>query len=162
MIRRAALLFDEVCVTVFQNTEKHTLFAADQRLEMLRLACAPFSEKDGFGKIICACHDGFLAQYAADNKIDAVIKGARNATDFDYEYWLSLILRGFDAKIETLVMPARAELQHISSTVVRELIKYRRPLEGFVPAEVIAYMRGCGGAGYAGAPPQTPQFFAKN
>ena len=148
VILRAAALFDEVYVTVFQNSEKHTFFSGEQRLEMLRLACAPFCGQSGLGKIICGISDGFLAQYAADNKIDAVIKGARNATDFDYEYWLSLILRSFDGKIETLVMPAKAEFQHISSTVVRELIKYNKPLTGYVPAEVAAYIgAGCEDAG---------------
>jgi pantetheine-phosphate adenylyltransferase len=141
MIRRAASLFDEVYVVVFDNSEKRKTFAAAKRLEFIRRICAPLSGLDGLGRIIPGLSEGMLSDYVAGHKIDVVIKGARNATDFDYEYWLSIINRSFDVSFETLIMPAKAEYQHISSTVVRELIKYGKPLEGYVPDEIIGCLR---------------------
>lgn len=142
MIKRSACLFDEVYVVVFDNSEKKKTFSAQQRLDFLRRICAPLSQKDGMGRIIAGLSDKMLSDFASENKIDAVIKGARNASDFDYEYWLSIINRSFNASFETLIMPAKAEYQHISSTVVRELIKYGKSLDGYVPAEIIGCICG--------------------
>jgi pantetheine-phosphate adenylyltransferase len=141
MIRRTAVLFDEVYVVIFDNSEKRKMFPAAVRLEMVTLACASLAGQEGTGKIIPGLSEGMLADYAAEYKIDAVIKGARNATDFDYEYWLSIINRSFNPAFETLIMPAKAEYQHISSTVVRELIKYGKPLEGYVPDAILNILK---------------------
>lgn len=133
IILRAARVFDEVYVVIFDNCEKKGRFELPVRLRMLEEACAPYSGKEGNGRIITDSDRGLLADYAAAHSMDAVIKGARNATDFDYEYWLSLINRSFDPAFETIILPARAEYQHISSTVVRELLKYGKSVRGYVP-----------------------------
>lgn len=140
MIKRAARLFDEVHVVVFENSDKKKMFSAPTRLELVTRACAPLSGQRDMGKIIPCLSEGMLSDYAVVNKIDAVIKGARNASDFDYEYWLSLINRSFSPSFETLILPAKAEYQHISSTVVRELIKYEKPLNGYVPDEILDFL----------------------
>ncbi len=142
MIRRTAYLFDEVYVVVFDNSEKRKMFTAGERLKLITLACAPLAEEKGLGRILSDLSEGMLSDYAAEYKIDAIIKGARNASDFDYEYWLSIINRSFYPAFETLIMPAKAEYQHISSTVVRELIKYGKPLNGYVPDEIIDFLTG--------------------
>lgn len=137
LIRRAALLFDEVYVVAFENCDKRGLFDMDTRLRFLTLSTMGITD----AKIIAAADRGMLADFVIAHKIDAIIKGARNATDFDYEYWLSIINRSFDARIETIILPARAEYQHISSTVVRELIKFGKPLDGYVPDEITALIK---------------------
>ncbi|MHB1151549.1 MAG: pantetheine-phosphate adenylyltransferase [Eubacteriales bacterium] len=142
MIRRTAYLFDEVYVVVFDNSDKRKMFTAGERLELITLACAPLAGVKGLGRILPGLSEGMLSDYAAEYKIDVVIKGARNASDFDYEYWLSIINRSFYTAFETLIMPAKAEYQHISSTVVRELIKYGKPLSGYVPDEIIDFLNG--------------------
>lgn len=142
MIRRTAYLFDEVYVVVFDNSEKRKMFTAGERLKLITLACAPLAAEKGLGRILSGLSEGMLSDYAAEYKIDAIIKGARNASDFDYEYWLSIINRSFYPAFETLIMPAKAEYQHISSTVVRELIKYGKPLNGYVPDEIIDFLTG--------------------
>lgn len=143
MIYRSACLFDEVHAVIFDNSEKNKLFTGGQRLYMLKLVCEKINAEFAAERVVYSLSSGFLAQYYLDNNIDALVKGARNATDFDYEYWLSLIQRSFDKKIETVIIPARAEFQHISSTVVRELIKYNRSLTGYVPPEIIPYITQC-------------------
>jgi len=140
MIQRTAYLFDEVYVVVFDNSDKRKMFTAGERLKLITLACAPLAGKEGLGRILPDLSEGMLSDYAAEHKIDAVIKGSRNASDFDYEYWLSIINRSFNPALETLIMPAKAEYQHISSTVVRELIKYGKPLNGYVPDEIIDFL----------------------
>jgi len=134
MINRAALLFDEIYVVAFENNSKCCLFDMETRRHFLNIACSSIKG----AKVTVDFNNGLLADYVSAHGIDVVIKGARNASDFDYEYGLSLINRSIDRNAETLIMPAKAEYQHISSTVVRDLIKYGKPLDGFVPDELLA------------------------
>jgi pantetheine-phosphate adenylyltransferase len=136
MIRRTARLFDEVYVVVFDNSRKNNMFAAPVRLELIKLACVPLAGCKDMGRIIADMSQGMLCDYAAEHNIDAVIKGARGGVDFDYEYPMSLVNRSLNPDMETLIMPSRAEYQHISSTAVRELLKYGKPLDGYVPDEI--------------------------
>lgn len=136
LILRAAELFDEVYAVIFDNCDKKYAYSLDSRLNMLRASVEKYSEKDGRGKIIAASSDGFLADYVKEHEINAVVKGARGTVDFDYEYSLSIINRSFDADFETIILPSKAEYQHISSTVVRELVKYGKDVRGYVPEEI--------------------------
>ncbi len=134
IIERAAQIFDEVVVGVFDNSEKKTLFTPEERLEMAKLAtsCYPNVKAD--------LSNGLLAEYAVNIGATTLVKGIRNCSDFEYEYWLAAINRNMTEKIETIFIPARAEYQHISSTVVREMLKYGRSCEDLVPTVVEEYM----------------------
>jgi len=134
VIERTAKIFDEVIVAVFDNSEKRTLFTAEQRLEMTRLAVQRFPN------VRADLSNGLLAEYAKKHNA-VLVKGVRNVTDFDYEYWLAAINRNMDEKIETIFIPASAEVQHISSTVVREMLKYGRSCANLVTPEVDEYMK---------------------
>ena len=65
-----------------------------------------------------------------------IVKGVRNITDFDSEMQMARINQGIEPELETLLLPARAEFEHFSSTMVREMIRYHQPLEKYVPAPV--------------------------
>jgi len=135
VIERTAALFDEVVVAVFDNSEKRTLFTAEQRLEMVKLAV------ERFPNVTAGLSHGLLAEYAGRIGAVTLVKGIRNVTDFDYEYWLAAINRNMDEKIETIFIPSKAEYQHISSTVVREMIKYGRSCENLLTPEVDEYIK---------------------
>ena len=90
---------------------------------------------------------GLLADYARERGAGWLVKGARSGTDFDSEFAMAQINRSLDAGLDTVLLPARAELLHLSSTMVREMIKYGRPLEPYVPAEAIRLMKGWGSDG---------------
>ena len=136
LIRRAAALFDEVHAVIFVNAEKKGgFFAPEERLTALKLACSSLPNVKAW------IDSGMLIDYAAEHNIDAIVKGARNASDFDYELSLAMINRGWDEEAETVILPARQEFLHISSSCVRELIRYHRPLSGYVPREAEAYLQ---------------------
>ena len=65
----------------------------------------------------------------------------RNVTDFDVEYQMALINRGIHPQLETMLLPASAEYQHFSSSMVREMIRYHQPLEKYLPASIIPLVR---------------------
>ena len=130
LIQRASMLFDEVIVCVFTNSAKNTMFTPEERYEFL---CAV---ADNYRNVRADLFTGLLADYAIEHRCDVIIKGARSGTDFDYEFALSAINRELAPMVETIILPSRCELSHISSTMVRELIKYGKDYAPFVPSSV--------------------------
>ena len=135
VIERASQMFDRVFVAVSENAEKTTMFTAEDRLEMARLATAHLIN------VKCVLCGGLLSECARENGAGTLVKGVRGVADFDYESQLAAIMRAFDPRHETVLLPARAEYAHISSTYARELIRYDCDLERAVPSSVIAKIR---------------------
>lgn len=140
LVLRSAQLFDETVVCGFYNPAKSYTFDPCIRSAMLKDICEAYSGKEGRGVITSDINDGLLADYCEKHKIDVIVKGVRTAADFDYEYSMASVNRLLCAECETVFLPARAEHQHISSTVVRELLKYGRSPEGYVPKEIMKYL----------------------
>lgn len=87
---------------------------------------------------------GLLADYARQKNAHIIVKGVRNITDFDSEMQMARINQGIEPELETLLLPARAEFEHFSSTMAREMIRYGQPLTKYVPAPVAEeLMKGC-------------------
>jgi pantetheine-phosphate adenylyltransferase len=135
IIARAAQIFDEVWAVVFANSDKRTAFSGETRLKMLAAACVELPN------VKAAVSEGMLVDFMRENEIKYIVKGVRDSSDFDYEYKMANINHAFYAEAETVFLPSRPELQHISSTVVRELIKYGKPLDGYVPAPAIKVLK---------------------
>lgn len=131
IVERAAGLFDTVYLLLCTNSEKKDMFTREQRLELMKTACT------GLDNVIVDVCDGLLADYAALHDIAVIVKGARTGADFDYEKMLYNINARLGDGLETILLPARAELSYISSTYVRELVKYKKPLYGAVPAGIV-------------------------
>lgn len=139
VIARAAQIFDRVYVTVFVNTEKHGgYFTPQERLEMVRAACRPYDN------VSAELYGGLVADFMHEHGISTLVKGVRGVCDFDYESGLASIMRAFDPEFETVLLPARAQFAHISSTYARELIKYGRSLEAALSAPVAALAESFG------------------
>ena len=130
IIRRTAAIFDEVVVCVCVNSVKQGPYTYDTRLEMLRR-----SLEDCANITVDLC-SGLVAEYAVEHGIDAIVKGVRNASDYDYEAMIAQV-NLLNAPIETLFLPANPAYQFISSTVAREMIRYRKALDSILPSEVI-------------------------
>ena len=136
IIQRAAACFDRVCVCVSPNAEKkNQMFTQEQKLLLVRTAVAdlPNVEAELF--------PGLLADFAVAHGANVIVRGVRNATDFDVEYQLALINRGIHPQLETMMLPASAEYQHFSSSMAREMIRYGQPLEAYLPASIIPLVR---------------------
>ena len=131
IIRRAAALSDRVIVVVMTNASKHTLFSMEERVAMLRAATAelPNVEVDAY--------DGLLADYARQVGADAIVKGLRAVTDFEYEFQMALTNRQLHADAETVFLTTSANLMYLSSSVVKQVVQYGGDISGFVPASVL-------------------------
>ena len=139
IIRRAARCFDRVCVCVMINCQKNTpMFTPERRLELIRQSVAdiPNVEVENWS--------GLLADFARQKGAHILVKGVRNCADWELEAQMARINQGIDPQLETLLLPARAEFAHFSSTMAREMIRYGQPLEKYVPAPVAEeLMKGC-------------------
>ncbi|MBE7008000.1 MAG: pantetheine-phosphate adenylyltransferase [Ruminococcaceae bacterium] len=136
VIERAAALFDRVYVCAMANGGKNPMFTAEQRFELLRAAVGKLDN------VTAESWTGLLADYAREKGARWLVKGVRSATDFDAEYGMAQINRGLDAQLDTVLIPARPELLHVSSTMAREMIKYRQPLALCMPEAAIRVMKG--------------------
>ena len=132
IIRRAAACFDQVYVCVSANAEKsNQMFTPQQKLELVETAVADLEN------VKAELLSGLLADYVVNRGATIIVRGARNATDFDVEAQLALINRDIHPEIETVILPANPVYQYFSSTMVREMIRYHQPLEKYLPAQII-------------------------
>ena len=132
IIRRAAACFDRVCVCVSPNAEKRNqMFTPEQKLQLVRTAVADLPNVEA------ESYCGLLADYARKKQAQVLVKGIRNATDFDMEYQMAAINKGLWPQLETVFLPASAPYQHFSSTMVREMIRYGQDMTRYVPAPVV-------------------------
>ncbi|MCL1792932.1 MAG: pantetheine-phosphate adenylyltransferase [Oscillospiraceae bacterium] len=130
IIDRSAKLFGAIYVVSLENSMKKTMFSSNERKKMLELACGEICGSD---KITVEATNGLLADYAASKGAGFIVKGVRNAIDYEYEYMQSIINREIGNGIDTLLFPAKPEHSHLSSSFVREMIAYGREISGFVP-----------------------------
>lgn len=135
VIERAASMFEHVYVTAFANADKKgSMFSADEKLHMLRLATAHLEN------VTCSVESGLTAVFAKEHNA-VIVKGIRNGTDLDYEMTMYGINRAVEG-VDTFFIPAKQEYMHISSTFVREMLRYGHDFEGLVPAPVHRYLCG--------------------
>ena len=135
IIRRAAACFDKLCVCVMVNCDKNCLFPQEKRLELIKKSVQDFPNVE------VEQWDGLVAEYAQKKGARFLVKGIRSAADLDIEMQMARINAGVVPGLETVFLPASAEYQHFSSTMVREMIRYGQPLEKYVPAPVAAELK---------------------
>ena len=123
VIKTAASLFDEVKVVVLANSEKGGTFTPEERLRIARAAVEKMKD-DGIGNISAHVFPGLTVDAAQEFGATFVVKGLRSAADFDYEFGMAEITRRFDGDLTTVFLPSKPEFMHVSSTYVREIIKY--------------------------------------
>ena len=135
IIRRAAELFDKVYAAVFDNSAKQTMFSPEERLEMLRLACADLDN------VTADATSELIADYAGRKRAGFLVKGVRGMTDYEYEHNLFFANREISKnKIETIFFPSKTEYMYLSSAFVREMIKYKRDISTYVPLKTAEFV----------------------
>jgi pantetheine-phosphate adenylyltransferase len=131
IVRRVTQVFDEVVVGIGVNPEKSCLFSLEERMEMARRSLSQVPQA------VVIAFDGLLVDYAYEQGIHVIVKGVRNANDFDYENILHLVGESQELGVDTYVLFARPELMHVSSTVIKALQKE----EGFIHQYVPLYVK---------------------
>ena len=130
IITRAADLFGSVVIAVSTNSEKKCFLPDEGRTE----AVAESVKHIPNVKVMQV--NGLLAEFCKQFNNPVIVRGARSGSEFDYERSLFIINKGLGTP-ETVILPAESGMDHISSTYVRELIKYGKPLDEVVPQAAI-------------------------
>lgn len=128
-IIRAAELYGSVVVAVTDNSEKKYMFTLEERLRFVKDA---FKGKDNVSVV---SHSGWCADLVKKHGADLIVKGIRNSQDFEYEKLIATVNREISG-VETVFIPCRSEYSDVSSTAVREMIKYGKDYSAFVPLGV--------------------------
>ncbi len=130
VLRRAARLFDRVTVAVAVNPGKGPVFSVDERMAMIRpnLSDLPNVGVTSFG--------GLLMEFAREQKADAIIRGLRALSDFEFEFNMALMNRHLEPAIETLFVMPNEQFSYCSSTLVKQVARYGGDVAHFVPANV--------------------------
>ena len=136
VICRAAGCFDRVWVCVSPNTEKkNQMFTPEEKLALVQKAV------EALPNVEAELWPGLLVDFARRHGATAIIRGVRNATDFDAEYSMAFINKGISGTLETLLLPASPEYQYFSSTMARDMIRYGQPLEKYLPASILSLVK---------------------
>jgi pantetheine-phosphate adenylyltransferase len=132
VVQRATKLFDRVIMAVAKSESKQPLFTLEERLEMVTRAVRhlPNVEADSF--------DGLLVEYVARRSAQAVIRGLRAVSDFEFEFQLALMNRKLNEQIETIFMMPKDTYTFLSSRIVKEIAHLGGDVSAFVPAHVRA------------------------
>ena len=133
IIKRAAVMFDEVIVTVMINSRKRGtgLFTPEERVELLKKVTA------NIPNVTVEWSDELLASYAKQKRARVLVKGLRAVSDYDAESQMAMINTQLNPKLDTIFMYTKPKYAYLSSTVVKEMAYYGADLSAFVPKEII-------------------------
>jgi pantetheine-phosphate adenylyltransferase len=130
VIQRAAKLFDHVIVAVAKNEGKQPLFTLAERVALVKQAVTklPNVQTDSFSSL--------LVEYVASRQAQAIVRGLRAVSDFEFEFQLALMNRKLDENIETIFMMPKDTYTFLSSRIVKEIARLGGDVRPFVPPHV--------------------------
>jgi len=130
IIERASFLFDEVVVVVLVNESKKGLFPIERRIELIREAVHDLDN------VTLDSYAGLLVDYCAQNDVQAIVKGLRAVSDFDYELQMAQ-MNGNLTGIDTVFIPTSPDYTFIASSLVKEVARHGGDVNGLVPKHVL-------------------------
>lgn len=139
IIERGCKLFDEIIIAILVNPEKKPLFTIDERREMLGEVLAEI--ENGECRLVVDDFQGLLVQYAIEREADAIVRGIRAISDYEFELQMALMNRRLEPRIETVFMMPAEAYSYVSSRLVKEVHSLGATIEGLVPASVEARMK---------------------
>jgi pantetheine-phosphate adenylyltransferase len=133
IIERCRPLFDEIVVAVLHNENKTPLFSVDERIELIREMVHPGVRVESFS--------GLLVHFVDKVEAQAVVRGLRAVSDFEYELQMALMNRRLNPRVETVFMMPKEDYIYLSSRLVKEVFAFGGDLTGLIPEAVIARLR---------------------
>lgn len=135
VIERASLLFDTVSVVIARNSKKTPMFSEEERVAMAEEALVHLPN------VKVLLYTGLVVDFAAEHKIDVIIRGIRAVTDFEYEFQIALMNRKLSPDLHTIFMLPHERYTYLNSSIIRELGRYDQDISEFVPPGVARRMK---------------------
>ncbi len=132
VVHRAARLFDRVIVAVAKNDGKHPLFNSEERTALIQE-----SIKD-LPNVEAGAFDSLLVDYVKTHSAQAVVRGLRAISDFEFEFQMALMNRSLNDSFETIFMMPKDSYTFLSSRIVKEIARLGGDVSAFVPVHVRA------------------------
>ena len=135
LIERGSKIFDELIVAILRNPEKDPLFSVNERRQMLE------SMTGGFDNVSVDTFHGLTVDYALRVEAQAILRGIRAISDYEYELQMALMNRKLQPGLETVFMMPAARYSYLSSRLVREVAQLGGPVDCLVPDLVVQKLR---------------------
>jgi pantetheine-phosphate adenylyltransferase len=135
LIERGSKIFDELVVAILRNPEKDPLFSVNERRQMLESMTA------GFDNVSVDTFNGLTVDYALREGAQAILRGIRAISDYEYELQMALMNRKLQPGLETVFMMPAARYSYLSSRLVREVAQLGGPVDCLVPDLVTQKLR---------------------
>ncbi len=135
IIRRALGTFDRIIVALGLNPEKEIIFTLEERLDMI------LHSVDGDPRIECDAFDGLLVRYAERKRAQAIVRGLRAVSDFEYEFQLALMNRKLSRNIETFFLMTAHRYLYVSSRIIKATVMAGGSPKGLVPPYVLKVLK---------------------
>lgn len=127
LIHRGSKIFDELIIAVLRNPDKDPLFSLEERSDMLRAMTSRFEN------VRIDTFDGMLVEYARRVGAQAVLRGIRAISDYEYELQMALMNRKLNPHLETVFMMPAEAYSYVSSRLVKEIVRLGGSVHGLIP-----------------------------
>jgi pantetheine-phosphate adenylyltransferase len=135
LIARGAKIFDHLVVAILKNSEKAPLFSVSERIEMLT------ESVQSFGNVSVATFDGLLVEFVLQQQAQAIVRGIRAISDYEYELQMALMNRRLAPQVETVFLMADEKYSYVSSRLIKNVFELGGSVEGLVPHAVISRLQ---------------------
>lgn len=135
IIQRGKRIFGHIIVAIGVNSQKKYLFSLEDRMEMLETCFA------GDEQISTAYYHGLTVDFAREQGAGFLLRGLRSPQDLSYEQPIELINKHMAPELETIHLLSSPNTAMISSTIVREVIKYRGKIDGMIPDDILEFVK---------------------
>ena len=130
LLERATNLFDKVIVTVAVNNRKKAVFTGEERVDLINRCIDKYPWSD---RIEVEQFTGLLINFAKKKKVNVLIRGVRQISDFEYEFRMALTNRRLAPEVDTVFLMPDEQLTFISASLVKEIAYWQGDLSSFVP-----------------------------
>ncbi len=130
IVERGLRLFDRIIICVMCNSAKKTFFTVEERMEMLKVSL------EGFQNVEVDRHEGLLVDYGAKRKAQAILRGLRAVSDFEYEFQMAMMNRRLNREIQTVFLMTGFRWIFTSSSIIKEAARFGGDIHDMVPPVV--------------------------
>ncbi|MCK5600132.1 pantetheine-phosphate adenylyltransferase [bacterium] len=134
LVDRALKMFDHVIIAVLKNPQKDLLLDPEERIKVIK---SYFQDSEA---VTIDTFEGLLVDYLKEKEVNLIMRGMRMLSDFEYEFQMSLTNRNLYCDFEAIYLVPAMELSFISSSIVREIAKFKGELKGLVNKETAAIL----------------------
>ena len=136
LVARGAKIFDHLVVAILNNSEKAApLFSVSERIEMLTEAV------QRFGNVSVATFNGLLVDFVLEQRAQAILRGVRAISDYEYELQMALMNRRLAPDVETVFLMADEKYSYVSSRLIKNVFELGGSVDGLVPETVIRRLK---------------------